>query len=333
MVAEMGEGRIEIVREFEPERIERMRREGQFFWADLDVEHTKADIDKIAAAFEIEPEDAEPLRDFTRGGSPARRIHVGDSLIVFPFWCAAHPDAPPAQDPGLFRVNVLLHGDFLQTVHRRHFDLPAAAGLRRIPSGRTERYAVYAALDGMANTVLETVSTTELAIGEIERQLLGGGMRPRPEDNALVRQLRTRLTDLRFRVGPERALFERVGEEIEHIETLEGPHGQYFDRILAQLDRTVDRIDAASQALSQALAIQLNETTYRLTLIANVFLPLTFIVGFFGMNFAWMVDSVDTKTAFLIWGFGTWVVPLVAGLIYVRVRDAARRARLNEHHS
>jgi Mg2+ and Co2+ transporter CorA len=183
----------------------------------------------------------------------------------------------------------------------------------------------------MTNTVLEAMATTELAIGEIERKLLGSGMRPRPEDNALVRQLRGRLTDLRFRIGPERALFERVGEEIEHIETLEGPHGQYFDRILQQLDRAVERIDAASQALSQALEIQLNETTYRLTLVATVFLPLTFLVGFFGQNFGYMVDHVTGETAFLIWGIGSWVIPLVAVFIFLRLRDKIRRSHFKPH--
>jgi magnesium transporter len=316
--------RIEIVREFDVERIKRMRKSRQFFWADLDVEHTTAEIDQIAEVFGIEAQDAEPLRDFTRGGSPARRIHVGDELVVFPFWCAANPDAAPDEDPGLFRVNVLLHGDFLLTVHKLHFDLPTAAGVSRIPPGRTERYVAYAALDGMTNTILEAVATTELAIGEVERTLFSSGMRPRPEDNAMVRRLRTRLTDLRFRIGPGRALFERVGEEIEHIDTLEGKQGEYFDRILSQLDRAVERIDAASQALSQALDIQLNETTYRLTVVATVFLPLTFLVGFFGMNFNWMVDHIDSRAAFLILGIGTWLIPLVAALIILRVRRAVR---------
>jgi magnesium transporter len=247
---------------------------------------------------------------------------VGDELVVFPFWCAANPDAAPDEDPELFRVNVLLHGDFLLTVHKLHFDLPEAAGVSRIPSGRTERYVVYAALDGMTNTILEAVATTELAIGEIERTLFSSGMRPRPEDNAMVRTLRTRLTDLRFRIGPGRALFERVGEEIEHIDTLEGPQGEYFDRILAQLDRAVDRIDAASQALSQALDIQLNETTYRLTVVATIFLPLTFLVGFFGMNFTWMVDHIDGETSFLFWGIAIWLVPLTLLAIFYRLRRA-----------
>jgi magnesium transporter len=314
--------RIEIVRDFDPARIARMREKGEFFWADLDL--NELDIDRIAEAFGIGEEDAMPLSDFTKGGSPARRIHVGDNLVVFPFWCASSPEAAPDEDPGLFRVNVLLHGDFLLTVHQLEFDLPNAAGFRRVPTGRSERYAVYAALDGMTNTVLETVATVELAIGDLERSLLQPGVRAKGPDQLLVRRLRTRLTDLRFRIGPERALFERVGEEIEHVQTLEGPHGVYFDRILAQLDRAVDRIDAASQSLSQALDIQLNETTYRLTVVATVFLPLTFLVGFFGMNFKWMVDHVESQTSFLIWGIAIWAVPLVAAAIVIRLRGAVR---------
>jgi magnesium transporter len=150
------------------------------------------------------------------------------------------------------------------------------------------------------------------------------GIRPKGPDQELVRALRSRLTDLRFRLGPERALFERVGEEIEHIKTLQGPQDTYFDRILAQLDRAVDRIDAASQALSQVLDIQLNETTYRLTVVATVFLPLTFIVGFFGMNFTWMVDHIDGKTSFVVWGIAIWLVPLVLLAIFYRLRGALR---------
>jgi magnesium transporter len=315
--------RIEILREFDSARVKRLRRDGKFFWADLDL--GDIDLDRIAEAFEITEEDAEPLRDFSPGGSPARRVHVGEELVVFPFWCAADPDAPPRDDPGLFRVNVLLHGDFLLTVHRLEFDLPAAAGFRRVPTGRSERYAVYAALDGMTNTVLETVATLELAIGDLERTLMEPGMRTKGSDQEMVRCLRKRLTEVRFRIGPERALFERVGEEIEHIASLEGPHGVYFDRILAQLDRAVDRIDAASQSLSQALDIQLNETTYRLTVVATMFLPLTFIVGFFGMNFTWMVDHIDGETSFLVWGIALWLVPLLAAAIVIRLRGALHR--------
>ena len=39
----------------------------------------------------------------------------------------------------------------------------------------------------------------------------------------------------------------------------------------------------------------------------HVFVPLTFVTGFFGMNFGWMVDRVDSPVAFWLLGF---IVPI-----------------------
>jgi magnesium transporter len=51
--------------------------------------------------------------------------------------------------------------------------------------------------------------------------------------------------------------------------------------------------------------------------VATIFLPLTFITGFFGMNFGWMVRNVDTALAFWALGVGSLVVGV--GLIWVLV--------------
>ena len=76
---------------------------------------------------------------------------------------------------------------------------------------------------------------------------------------------------------------------------LEGDHREYFERINKQLDRIIEGVDAASQGLSSAVEVQLNETSYRLTILATIFLPLTFITGFFGMNFDWMVAEISSQ--------------------------------------
>ena len=93
---------------------------------------------------------------------------------------------------------------------------------------------------------------------------------------------------------------------------------RYFERIYAQLNRLIDAIDAASHGLAQVMDLRLNETIYWLTVVATIFLPLTFVTGFFGMNFGWMVGEIDSRAAFLALGIGG---PLIStAVIWLAIR-------------
>ena len=63
-----------------------------------------------------------------------------------------------------------------------------------------------------------------------------------------------------------------------------------------------------------------NETNKQLTLVATIFLPLSFIVGFFGMNFGWMVGHISSVWAFVVYGLGTLLVSCVALYVWFRRR-------------
>jgi magnesium transporter len=58
----------------------------------------------------------------------------------------------------------------------------------------------------------------------------------------------------------------------------------------------------------------------QLTIIATVFLPLSFLTGFFGQNFAWLVNRIGAASAFFGIGIGTEVVAVVALLTLFRRR-------------
>jgi magnesium transporter len=112
-------------------------------------------------------------------------------------------------------------------------------------------------------------------------------------------------------VRAEQAVFQRIGLDIGALRGFDEPEERYLDRLDEQADRLLGSIDAASNAMGMVLDLQLNERAYLVSVVATIFVPLTFITGFFGMNFGWMVDQVDTQLAFWLLGIGTPVAGVV----------------------
>lgn len=302
----------------ERERIATLRAQGHFFWIDLCAADWPGE--ELGEALDIPPHARRPLLDFEPGRPPSGRFHADGQHVVFPFHCyldAGRGEGGETPRLKAIEVNVLVHGDYLLTVHRERVSLP---GL--LPGysadGRSEQYIVYAVLDAMVATAFDALNDTELALEGI--QVLAGETGNARVRMGTLRAISLRLTTMRRQLGPQRGIFERIGEEIGQVQGLVADNERYFERIYEQLNRLVDGIDAAADSMAKLMDLRLNETMYWLTVVATIFLPLTFLTGFFGMNFGWMIRQINTPLAFFALGIGGATVATAATWMAVRRR-------------
>ncbi len=302
----------------ERERVAALRRREAFFWVDVSSRETNRD--DLGEALGIPSDALKPLVAFRDQTPSSQMFHSDGQRMVFNFGSFLDPaesQAGISRPLDFVEVHVLISGGYVLTLHDEQVSLPDVLA-PEVPEGRSEQYLVYAILDAMVTTGFDALNEAEVTLERL--QLMSTDMRAARLRMATLRAINSRLTRMRRRVGPERGVFERISEEIGRIEGLQADSEHYFERIHAQLNRLVDGIDAAADALAKLIDLRLNETIYWLTVVATVFLPLTFLTGFFGMNFGWMVDRIDTPLAFVLLGIIAPLLGVALTLLLVRRR-------------
>ncbi len=296
-------------------RAETLRRRGKFFWIDVTLGDAREDdlLHTLGLSDGVLP----PLLDFGDGLESSRMFHTDGKHLVFAFSC--YLESAGQDDGSIFRlsgvdVHVVITGEFILTLHQVYASLPSLL-TPDIPEGRSEQYAVYAILDAMIVSAFDALNEVETVLEDLA--VTSTDVRSGRLKMGTVREITRQLNKLRRRAAVQRGLSERIGLEIGRVEGLHADHVPYFERIGRQVNRQVDAIDAATQAAGQLIDLRLNETIYWLTVVATVFLPLTFVTGFFGMNFGWLVGNIDSAMAFWLLGVGSLVlgVALIWGLV------------------
>ena len=273
-------------------RIHDHMQRNHFFWLDLDAPGP-AELDQLRDIFGFHPLALEDSEDF--GQRP--KLDDYDDYVFLVFYGAWRHEA---HDPKPLReVHLFVSGQYLVTIHRD--PLPALDHQREQLDGRclhSEQFLLYRVLDSLVDSFFPLLADMDDEIDDLEDAVLES-----PSERQLERlfSLKRELVAMRKVVTPQRDLFASSVDRISELPGLQLDERDYFRDIYDHLIRISDLIDSYRDLLSGATDLYLstvsnrqNDVMKQLTVIATIFLPLSFITGFFGQNFGFMVANLIT---------------------------------------
>jgi magnesium transporter len=288
-----------------------------FFWLDLE-DPSEEDVIALARLFGFHPLALEDVRAFNE--RPKLDDYGEYAFLVF---YGAH-EREPGQEDELREVHLFVSGQYLITIHRE--PLPTLDEQRSKIEGRvmhSEQFLIYRVLDALTDGFFPVLSRIDDQIDEVEDEIV-----ERPTDELLQRifTLKRDLVAMRKVVTPQRDIFARSIDQLAVLPGLQLDERDYFRDIYDHLIRISDLIDSYRDLLGGATDLYLstvanrqNEVMKQLAVVATIFLPLTFLTGFFGQNFGWLVNhELGSPGAFF--GLGVGGIVLSLALLWVWFR-------------
>jgi magnesium transporter len=179
---------------------------------------------------------------------------------------------------------------------------------------------VWAILDTVIDDLQPVVEELENDIEAVEHTIFAD----HADATARIYELKQQVNHLYRAVHPllapleamEAGAFKEMGHALLRFFRDAADHlRRIHEEVLAQREQLNSAFEANAALISvrqSQLSASQNEIVKQLTIVATVFLPLGFVVGFFGQNFGWMVEHVDSFAAFLALGIGGLLVPCIA---------------------
>ena len=140
-----------------------------------------------------------------------------------------------------------------------------------------------------------------------------------------IYHLKHTVTELRRFLGAQRDVFQALITHGIHLQQQDMTlyYRDVYDHIVRQyetVDSLRDLLTGAMDVYLSTVSNRLNQTTKALTVIASLFLPLSFLTGFYGMNFAYLVNILESPYGAFAFGVATMVVAILIQLYFFRRR-------------
>jgi len=301
---------------FDRETVEGLLNGDGFFWLDLG-RPTQGDFSVLREVFKFHPLAVEDSEQFNQRA----KIDAYDDFVFIVVYGARY------DDHRLIEVHCFYSGLFLVTVHREA--CPMFTEVRKRYQQRERAIEqpsllLYRVIDGLVDSFFPSLAALDDRIDELE-----DGIFRNADDNQLqeIFEMKRLLVTMRKTATPQRDAFASVMGGIAELPGFDKEDERYFRDIYDHLIRISDLIDSYRDLLTGAMDVylstvsnRLNSVMKQLTIIATILLPLTFITGFFGQNFDWMVGRIGGFPVFLGLGVGSELVAIRALVAFFKRR-------------
>ena len=292
----------------------------RFVWIDYEGP-SDADLSELSALIKLHPLTLEDAHTFRQ--RPKIEEYEGYMFMVV-FGVDSDTESG---GPLLREVHLIISGDYVVTIHHR--PLAALADLRARydeQQVRSEQFMVYKILDAVTSTFIPVLTRTDDDIDDLEQSVIDNAD---TEDLQRIFSLKRDLVAMRRVVTPMRDMFVRNADRIAELPGLETDDRLYFRDLYDGLVRVSELVDSYRDLLSGATDMYLStvanrqgEINKQLTIIATIFLPLTFLTGFFGQNFAFLTGHIiNHNWTFWVFGIGLLVASAIGFRIYFKRRS------------
>jgi magnesium transporter len=186
--------------------------------------------------------------------------------------------------------------------------------------------ALWAIVDTIVDDYGPVVEGLDRDVEEVEATVFSGAAAPTERIYALRREA----TDFYRAVHPllapldglERGSYLKRSKEVKKFFRDVNDHLKLVnEEVIALRDVLATVLQASLAVISNEqneISVRQNETMKVLTLVATIFLPLTFLTGFFGMNFGWMIDHIHSFASFALAGVGSLILSSAVILYWFR---------------
>lgn len=270
----------------------------QMLWQHIDYSYADAEQWLHDAGLE-----KRVIESMVRSDTRPRTVHSERGALILLRGINLNPGAEPED---MVSLRIWIEKNRVITVRQRRLmavqsvreQLEAATGPKNLPQ------VVTAIVEGLADRIAEFVDELEERVDRFEEDIVAN---VNLQSRAAVSALRRQVASVRRYLAPQRdaleALYRNSSEMLDTKQAFEvREQSDRITRYVEDLDLVRERILVVQEEISNAIAQQQNTRTYVLSLVAALFLPITFITGIFGMNVAGLPGTEDAQAFWWVAG-------------------------------